>query len=101
MVRVSHVVGVPHERAGEVGCVCIVAAGDERVDPEEIIALCRENLARFKVPRHVVFVEAHEVPMTVTGRPQKFKLVELALARLRAAGVEVPDAPAAPRSVGV
>jgi fatty-acyl-CoA synthase len=82
LVAASYVVGVPHEKMGEVGCVCIVPAGDERVAQDEIVDLCRENLARFKVPRHVIFVTPDEVPMTATGRPQKFKLLELAKQRL-------------------
>jgi fatty-acyl-CoA synthase len=82
LVATSYVVGIPHEKMGEVGCVCVVPAGRTRVDPEELIELCRANLARFKVPRHVVFVTADEIPMTATGRPQKFKLIELAKTRL-------------------
>jgi fatty-acyl-CoA synthase len=81
-VKASYVVGVPDEKMGEVGCVCIVPASSEHVAPEEIIDLCRENLARFKVPKHVIFVTAEEVPMTPTQRPQKFKLLELAKTRL-------------------
>ncbi|MGQ0623309.1 MAG: AMP-binding protein [Sporichthyaceae bacterium] len=86
LVKASYVVGIPHPKAGEVGCVCVVAAGEQRPDPEELIAICRENLARFKVPRHVIFVSAEEVPMTVTARPQKFKLLELAKIRLAESG---------------
>ncbi len=83
LVEATYVVGLPHPKMGEIGCVCVVPAGPVRVDPEELVELCRANLARFKVPRHVVFVSADEVPMTATGRPQKFKLIELAEARLQ------------------
>ncbi|MGQ0631037.1 MAG: class I adenylate-forming enzyme family protein [Sporichthyaceae bacterium] len=86
LVKATYVVGIPHPKAGEVGCVCVVAAGETRPDPDELIQLCRDNLARFKVPRHVIFVTAEEVPMTVTARPQKFKLLELAKARLAETG---------------
>lgn len=88
MVQASYVVGVPDEKMGDVGCVCIVPAGDERVAAEEIIGLCRENLARFKVPKYVIFVTADEVPMTATQRPQKFKLLELAKQRLAEEAVQ-------------
>ena len=42
---------------------------------EELVAWCRQNLASFKCPRHVVFTE---LPKTSTGKIQKFKLRELA-----------------------
>jgi fatty-acyl-CoA synthase len=82
--RVSQamVVGLPDIKMGEIGCACIVAAGDVLPDPRELIDFCASRLARFKVPRHVVFLQADEVPLTATGRPQKFKLAELAKQRL-------------------
>jgi fatty-acyl-CoA synthase len=42
-----------------------------------LIAHCRKNLASFKCPKHVVFVE---LPKTSTGKIQKFKLREMAKA---------------------
>jgi acyl-CoA synthetase (AMP-forming)/AMP-acid ligase II len=48
----------------------------------DLIAHCSANLARFKVPAYVVFLEAHELPMTVTGRVQKFRLAELVATRI-------------------
>jgi fatty-acyl-CoA synthase len=82
--RVSQamVVGLPDIKMGEIGCACIVAAGDVLPDPQELIDFCASRLARFKVPRHVVFLQADEVPLTATGRTQKFKLAELAKQRL-------------------
>ena len=50
------------------------AAGRD-VTAEEIIAWCKEKLARYKCPRHVVFTE---LPKTSTGKIQKFKLREMA-----------------------
>ena len=77
------VVGVPDARAGETGCLCIVLRAGQLPDPEALLAACAANLARFKVPRHVLFLEAGEIPLTVTGRPQKFKLAALAVERLK------------------
>lgn len=82
LVAQSYVVGLPHERMGEIGCVCVVPRALGRPEPQELIDLCAKNLARFKVPRHVLFVTEAEVPMTATGRPQKFKLAALAKERL-------------------
>ena len=39
-------------------------------------------LPAFKVPKHVIFLEAHDIPQTPTGRPQKFRLAKLASERL-------------------
>ena len=64
----------------------IVPRGAERPDPEVLRALCAASLARFKVPRHVLFLDASDIPLTVTGRPQKFKLAALAAERLKTGG---------------
>jgi fatty-acyl-CoA synthase len=81
-VRVAHVVGIPHERMGEVGCAWIVADGAAKPDPADLIAYCAGRLARFKVPAVVLFTDASDLPVTVTGRVQKFRLAERALAAL-------------------
>jgi fatty-acyl-CoA synthase len=83
-VAEAHVVGLPHERMGEVGCACVVPAGAEPPDPHELIDLCAKQLARFKVPRHVLFIEAQDLPLTATGRVQKFRLSAMARDRLAA-----------------
>ena len=85
LVAQALVVGLPDARMGEVGCACIVPAGDVRPDPQELIALCAGRLARFKVPRHVVFMTEREVPLTATGRPQKFRLADIARQRVASA----------------
>jgi fatty-acyl-CoA synthase len=77
------VVGVPDPKSGETGCLCIVARDGMRPEPDALIAICA-RLARFKVPRHVLFMTADEIPLTVTGRPQKFKLAALATERITA-----------------
>ena len=50
-------------------------SGSNDVTEGEIIAFCRENMARFKTPRTVVF---GPLPKTSTGKVQKFKLRERA-----------------------
>lgn len=76
-------VGVPDERMGEVGCLCIVAATGCQPDLAAMLKLCAERLARFKVPRHALLFAAQDIPLTPTGRPQKFLLTKLATERLR------------------
>lgn len=78
-VAEAHVAGIPHPRMGEVACAWIVLVDPDRPpEPQVFIDHCTENLARFKVPRHVFFIRAEDLPVTATGRVQKFRLTELA-----------------------
>ena len=70
----AYAVGVPDERWGEVGCVWIVPEPGATVDTDDIIAVCKEKLARFKVPKHILLTTADQLPTTPTGKVQKFKL---------------------------
>ena len=83
-----YAIGVPDERWGESGCVCIVRAPGEKISADEIVALCKETLARFKVPKHVLFLDAAELPTTPTGKVQKFRLVKWAQLQLTSERVE-------------
>ena len=47
---------------------------------DEIRAFCRENIAHYKMPRYIRFVD--ELPITVTGKPQKFVMRELMMREL-------------------
>ncbi|MBW1790870.1 MAG: AMP-binding protein, partial [Deltaproteobacteria bacterium] len=47
---------------------------------DDVRKFCLENIAHFKVPRYVMFVE--EFPMTVTGKLQKFKMREIAVGEM-------------------
>lgn len=73
-VAQAHVVGVPDERMGEVGCAWIVPADGAEPEPDALIAYCAEHLARFKVPAYVLFTTAAELPLTASGKVQKFHL---------------------------
>jgi fatty-acyl-CoA synthase len=74
-VAYAAVVGKPDTRWGETPCAFIELKPDATATSEEIMAWCRERLAHFKCPRHVVF---QEIPKTSTGKMQKFKLRETA-----------------------
>lgn len=76
-VAQAYVVGVPDSRMGEVGCAWVVPEGDPP-DPDALIAYCRGELARFKVPAYVLFTDAASLPLTMSGKVQKFKLAERA-----------------------
>lgn len=76
------VVGIPDSRMGEVGCLCVVASGEDRPTDDDLISVCNERLARFKIPKYVLWLSVEDIPLTVTGRPQKFRLAELAANRV-------------------
>jgi fatty-acyl-CoA synthase len=78
----AHVVPVPDERMGEVGVVFVVLRDSPEVTDEALLALCRERVARFKVPRHVLRIRAEDIPATPSGRARKFLLTQIALERL-------------------
>ena len=64
------VIGVPDQKYGEELCAWIKLVGGERADDEEIREFCKGQIAHYKIPRYILFVE--EFPMTVTGKVQKF-----------------------------
>ncbi len=69
------VVAKPDEKWGETPCAFIEIKPGAKVSADELIDWCREHLARYKCPRHVVFAE---IPKTSTGKIQKFQLREMA-----------------------
>ena len=71
-----YAVGLVDDRWGEIGCAVVVKAPGAAIDEDEVLALCRSSLARFKVPKRVVFLDVNDLPTTPTGKVQKFKLVE-------------------------
>jgi fatty-acyl-CoA synthase len=82
-VSQAYAVGVPDERWGETGCVWVVREAGAAVTEEEILELCRGKLARFKVPKHVLFLTAEELPTTPTGKVRKFELAHQAAELLK------------------
>lgn len=70
------VIGVPDERMGEVGHAFVQPKRGSAIDPEELIAFCREKMANYKVPRRVSIVD--EFPRTPSGKIQKFRLRAMA-----------------------
>ena len=71
-VQEAAVAGVPDEKWGEVGCAHIILRQDQSADTAALTAWCRERLAAYKVPRHVVFAE--DFPRTAAGKVQKHLL---------------------------
>ncbi|KAG1954724.1 medium-chain acyl-CoA ligase ACSF2, mitochondrial isoform X1 [Pimephales promelas] len=73
-VQEAQVVGVKDERMGEEVCACIRLKPGQECTAEELKAYCKEQIAHYKVPRYVTFVQGY--PLTVTGKIQKQKLRE-------------------------
>ncbi len=74
-VMFAAVVARPDEKWGETPCAFIETKPGCDATDAELIAYCRDNLAHYKCPRHIVFAE---LPKTSTGKVQKFKLREMA-----------------------
>jgi fatty-acyl-CoA synthase len=69
-IRDVQVVGVPDAKYGEELCAWIVPREGEALSIEEVRAFCKGQIAHYKIPRYIKFVDAF--PMTVTGKIQKF-----------------------------
>jgi fatty-acyl-CoA synthase len=71
------VVAKPDEKWGESPCAFVELKPGASATADDLIAHARNHLARYKLPRHIVFAE---IPKTSTGKIQKFKLREIARA---------------------
>lgn len=74
------VIGIPDERMGEVAMAYIVKKANADLSSDSVIAWCRDNMANYKVPRRVEFVEAF--PLNATGKVMKFVLRDMALGKV-------------------
>ncbi|NNM00778.1 MAG: AMP-binding protein [Gammaproteobacteria bacterium] len=82
------VIGIPHELWGETGCACIVVKEGQVLSEEAVIEYCRGELARYKVPKSVVFRQ--ELPHSANGKILKHVLkTEMGLDEIGAVGTAV------------
>ena len=79
-VQSVQVFGVPDTRYGEEICAWIVPKPGQSCTEDEIRDFCRDQIAHYKVPRYIRFVE--DMPMTITGKVQKFVMREKMMAEL-------------------
>ncbi len=79
-VKDVQVIGVPDPKYGEELCAWIIVKPGCVIEPEALREFCREQIAHYKIPRYIKFVEAF--PTTVTGKVQKFAMREMMLAEL-------------------
>ncbi len=69
-----YVIGIPDKKYGEQVLAAIMLKSGEKASDEEFISFCQGKIARHKVPKYWEFVES--VPMTASGKVQKYKMVE-------------------------
>ena len=79
-VQDVQVIGVPDLRFGEELCAWIVLKPGETVTDDEVRDFCRGQIAHYKIPRYIRFVE--EFPTTVTGKVRKVAMRETMIAEL-------------------
>lgn len=86
-IEAVEVAGIPSPKYGEqVGAFVKVKEGGT-LSEEEVLLYCRGQIARYKIPKYIFFVDGF--PMTASGKIQKYKLKDLGLELLRERGVEV------------
>ena len=69
------VIGVPDKKYGEELCAWVILKAGQSATEDDIKAFCKGQIAHYKVPRYVKFVEAF--PMTITGKIQKFVMRDI------------------------
>ena len=79
-VQDVQVIGVPDQKYGEELCAWVVLKPDAALTQDEVRDFCRGEIAHYKIPRHIRFVEGF--PTTVTGKVQKFAMREAMIAEL-------------------
>jgi acyl-CoA synthetase (AMP-forming)/AMP-acid ligase II len=66
------VIGAPDERLGEVGHAYVIRRAGSTLDEAALVAWCRDNMANYKVPRRIAFVDT--LPTNAAGKVQKYML---------------------------
>jgi len=81
-VEQAYVVGLPDPRKEEILVAVVVARPGHAVEPDALRARCKDALAAYKVPHEIHVMKREDLPLTGTGKVQKFRLAEkLAAAR--------------------
>ncbi len=84
-VEQAHVIGLPDPRLEEILVAVVVLKDGRDASPEELRGFCTQALAAFKVPRHFRIMKRADLPVTATGKVQKFRLQEALSEELRGA----------------
>lgn len=76
-IRDVQIAGIPSEKYGEEVAAFIILKDNAKLSEEEVKDFCRGQIARYKIPKYVFFVETF--PMTGSGKIQKYKLKDVGL----------------------
>lgn len=86
-VKDVQVAGIPSPKYGEQVCAFIIPEDGADIHESDIREFCKDKIARFKIPKYILFVQ--EYPLTGSGKIQKFKLKDVGLKLLEEQGVVV------------
>lgn len=86
-IEAVEVVGVPSPKFGEQVGAFIKLKKGQTLGEEDITEFCRGQIARYKIPKYIFFVDGF--PMTASGKIQKYKLREMSLELLNKQGIEI------------
>ena len=79
-VSQAQVFGIPDDKLGELVCAWIVKKPGSKMEAQTILDFCKNQIAHYKIPAYVSFRDS--LPMTVTGKPQKFVMRDQMIAEL-------------------
>ncbi len=88
-MRIGIPFGAPHPSLGEVIVLCAVAIQGHTLQEKDILALLREKLASYKLPRKILLFNENDLSFTGNQKIQSSKLIEQGLARLRDEAIEI------------
>ncbi len=86
-IKDVQVAGIPSKRYGEVVGAFIILEEGATLDEIDIRDFCKNKIARYKIPKHIFFLD--EFPMTGSGKIQKFKLKDVALEYCKKHNIEI------------
>jgi fatty-acyl-CoA synthase len=86
-IETVEIAGVPSKKYGEAVGAFIKLKKDQSLSEEDVVDFCRGNIARFKIPKYIFFVD--DFPMTASGKIQKYKLSQLSVKLCYKKGTEI------------
>ncbi len=86
-IKDVQVAGIPSKRYGEVVGAFIILEDGATIDEIDVRDFCKNKIARYKIPKHIFFLD--EFPMTGSGKIQKYKLKDYALACCEKQNIEI------------
>jgi fatty-acyl-CoA synthase len=76
-IEMVEVAGIPDEKYGEIVGAFVKLRSGQKLTQEEVQEFCRGKISKYKIPKHVIFVD--DFPKTASGKIQKYKLREMGL----------------------